>query len=260
MERDSIMRNRLAPAEGAGRQSRQTSLEKALEVCETLAGAHRGLSLSDLSRSVRVPAPTVHRLLGVLKRRGYVRQDEETSRYSLTLKMLDLSFRWLGRSELRLHAYPLVREFVLRTGARAFIAVPATGEVTYVWSMGPDEVAMHTAYGRDMPGHCSVYVSEPAAGSRRLSCLRLQTPADVARASDVVLRFGPAVGTSPRLNCTCAPVFDYTGREVARVGLFGHGADDQALCADTQRQAWELARLVSLRLGHLPTASLAVTA
>jgi hypothetical protein len=53
---------------------------------------------------------------------------------------------------------------------------------------------------------------------------------------------------------------DYTGREVARVGLFGHGADDRALCAETHRRAWELARHVSLRLGHLPAASLAVTA
>ncbi len=29
-----------------------------------------------------------------------------------------------------------------------------------------------------------------------------------------------------RLFCTCAPVHDYTGREVARVGVFGHGPDD----------------------------------
>jgi DNA-binding IclR family transcriptional regulator len=42
---------------------------------------------------LRQPAPTVHRLLGVLKRRRFVRQEEETLRYSLTLKMLDSSFR-----------------------------------------------------------------------------------------------------------------------------------------------------------------------
>ena len=81
-----------------------------------LAGAKRGLSVTELARAVRHPPATVHRLLGVLKRRGFVRQDEDTARYSLTLKMLDLSFRLLGRSELRLHAYPVLREYVLRTG------------------------------------------------------------------------------------------------------------------------------------------------
>jgi predicted transcriptional regulator len=255
------MRKSFRPVLETEGSRRPTSLEKALDVCEALAAAERGLALTDLAKAVRLPAYTAHRLLGALKRRGYVRQDDETGRYGLTLKMLDLSFRWLGRSELRLHAYPIVREFVLRTGARAFIAVPSTGEVTYVWTAGPDEVTMHTAYGREMPGHCAVYVAEPAKGTRRLSCLKLQGIADVARAAEVVVRFGVHdVGGSPRLNCTCAPVMDYTGREVARVGLFGHGVDDRALCTATQRQAWELARLVSLRLGHLPAASLAVTA
>lgn len=250
------------PDGGSAPPTRPTSLDKALELCELLSGAERGLSIKQLAHSAKMPAPTVHRLLTVLRRRGYVRQDEDNGRYALTLKMLDLSFRWLGRSELRLHAYPVVREFVLRTGVRAFIALPATGEVTYVWAAGPDEVAMHTTYGREMPAHCAIYLKDTAAGARRLSCLKLVQPADLSRAEEVVLRFGwqGAPSSGPRLNCTCAPVFDYTGREVARVGLFGHGADDRALCADTQRQAWELARLVSVRLGHLPAATYAVTA
>src|ERR671911_2048518 len=118
----------------------QTSLEKALDVCEVLAGSQRGLTVTELARALRQPPSTVHRLLVVLKRRGFVRQDEETTRYALTLKMLDLSFRLLGRSELRLHAYPVLREYVLRTGYRSFIAVPSGGEVTYLWNAGPDAV------------------------------------------------------------------------------------------------------------------------
>src|SRR4249920_4090374 len=99
-------------------RSSVTSIDKALEVCEVLSSMPRGMSLSDLARALRQPASTVHRLLAVLKKRGYVRQDDETQRYGLTLKMLDLSFRSLGQSELRLHAYPVLREYVLRSGLR----------------------------------------------------------------------------------------------------------------------------------------------
>jgi hypothetical protein len=241
-----------------------TSIEKALDVCEALSMAPAGQSVSELARALKQPPATVHRLLAVLKRRGYVQQDEETSRYRLALKMLDLSFRVLGRSELRLHAYPALREYVLRTGARAFLALPRAGEVTYIWSTGPDDVAMHTVYGKQMPGHCAMYFD--AGSARRLSCLRLERAADVREAGAKVIRFGDGTNAPAgsagcqRLTCTCAPVHDYTGREVARVGLFAHDVTEDALLAGHHRGAWELARLISQRLGAVAASAVADSA
>jgi DNA-binding IclR family transcriptional regulator len=235
-------------------KERQSSLEKALDVCEALAGVQRGLSISELARQLRQPAPTIHRLLGILKRRGFVRQDEDTARYGLTLKMLDLSFRVLGRSELRLHAYPVLREYVLRTGLRAFIAVPALGEVTHLWTGGPDEVGMHTTYGREMPVHCAMYVD--ASSKRRLSCFKLEHQRDAAEPEPIAVRFGSSSSHHiQQLLCTCAPVYDYTGRQVARIGVATHGSDDGPFSHEQTRAAIELARGISLRLGHLSAVS-----
>jgi DNA-binding transcriptional ArsR family regulator len=214
-----------------------TSIDKALEVCETLSLAQSGLALTDVARAVGLPRPSVHRLLAVLKRRGYVRQDDESGKYSLTMKMLDLSFRLLGRSELRLHA------------------VPASADVTYIWGAGPDEAAMRTAYGKRMPAHCADYFDD-AQGTRRLSCLRLSAAADLASSPAVVIRLGsPDTDGGQRLFCTCAPVHDYSGREVARVGVFGHGPDDVPMLTEHNRDAWALGRRVSMRLGFLPAAA-----
>ena len=238
-----------------------TSTDKALDVCELLSRSPRGLAVSEVARSLHLPVSSAHRVLAVLKRRGYVRQDEETARYSLSLRMLDLMFRALGGSELRLHAYPVLREHVARTGARAFVAVPDSGEVTYVWGTGPAEVMMHTTYGRPMPGHCALYFGQTVAAPRRLSCLKLAAAAEAPDAGSLVQRFGDqAVTAVPVLACSCAPVRDYAGREVARIGVFAHADDERDLVGRGQRQASELARLVSLRLGHLPAATLAVTA
>jgi DNA-binding IclR family transcriptional regulator len=170
--------------------------------------------------------------------------------------MLDLSFRSLGRSELRLHAYPHMREYVLSTSQRGFIAIPASGEVTYLWRSGADEVAMHTVYGREMPSHCSLYFS-PRQATRRLSCLKLATRDQLAEPERGVVRLGPPPvepEAAQRLYCTCAPVCDYTGHEVARVGLFGHGSDDRPILTEYHRGVWELARRISMRLGYLPRA------
>lgn len=246
----------------SGSASGYTSVDKALAVCEALSAHVDGQSLTELSRSLEVPAPTIHRLLAVLKRRGYVRQDEDTARYRLTPKVLDLGFRLLGRSELKLHAYPMLREYALATGARCFLANPSGEEVTYVWTAGPDEVAMHTAYGKEMPGHCAMYFDETQA-TRRLSCLRLATLEDFRRREAATVRLGPADDEpegGQRLVCTCAPVRDYTGREVARVGVFAHAADEAPIVDEHSGGAWELARRMSTRLGHVSGASFGVTA
>ncbi len=63
-----------------------------------------------------------------------------------------------------------------------------------------------------------------------------------------------------RLICTCAPVRDFTGQEIARVGLFEHASDDGSILTEHNRGAWEFAHLISMRLGYLPGTPAAVTA
>lgn len=222
---------------------------------ETLSQAPAGVSLTEVARARGLPRPSAHRLLAVLKRRGYVRQDEVSQRYSLTLKVLDLSFRLLGRSELRLHAYPVLREYAVRGRARAFVAIPSCGEVTYVWGAGRDTASMWSTYGHRMPAHCAEYFSGAAQGTRRLSCIRLGAGHDAGGRTPVLLRLGLAdVQGGQRLSCACAPVYDYSEREVARIGVFGHGPDDGPALAECQRDVEDLARRVSTRLGFLPRA------
>ncbi|MGE0814931.1 MAG: helix-turn-helix domain-containing protein [Vicinamibacterales bacterium] len=248
----------------SSRPTAVTSTDKALDVCEVLSRAPRGLTLTEVARALHIPASSAHRILGVLRRRGYVRQDDDRARYSLSLKMLDLMFRALGGSELRLHAYPLLRDYVLRTSYRMFLAMPGAGEVAYFWTTGPDEVAMRTVHGREMPGHCALYFQAQAPhATRRLSCLKLNDAAQVQAPAAGVIRLGPA-GALPegaqRLVCSCAPIRDYTAQEVGRVGAFAHGADEAPLTTVDHRGIWDLARNISVRLGFLPSTGLEASA
>jgi IclR family KDG regulon transcriptional repressor len=243
-----------------------TSVDKAFDVCEALSLEPGGMSLSDLSRTLELPRPSVHRLLAVLKRRGYVRQDEETQRYSLGLKTLDLSFRMLGRSELRMHAYPVLEDYASQSGWQTFLAVPASGEVTSLRREETGHVAVSAAYGKEMPAHCAECSGDDGGREPlRLSCLRLADARDVTHGPDIVRHLDLGAGdgqagsaNSPRLCCTCAPVFDYSGREVARIGVCGSAHDDRAIASVHNRGAWELARHVSMRLGYLSAVAMGV--
>ena len=120
---------------------------------------------------------------------------------------------------------------------------------------------MRTVYGRAMPAHCALYFSaDPGDPAPELPEAGAATRRgrDRRGASSGLVRWTPR--GPHRLCCTCAPVLDYTGREVARVGLFAHQGDDRALDTEFQQACRELARQISVRLGHLPAAFMSVTA
>ena len=245
-----------------GRASLQTtSTDKALEVCELLSRAARGLSVSDVARTLHLRCRRASGA-GVLKRRGYVRQDEDTSRYCLTLKMLDLSFRPLGGSELRLHAYPLIREYALRDRAprvSGHCRPPATSATC--GRAGPDEVAMRTVFGREMPAHCALYFDAPA-GHRRLSCLKLTLPPDLtARRAAGAVRAGGACRTArsawsaPVHRCAITPARRWRVSASSRTAR----TNGRSLTED-HRDAWDLAGRISMRLGYLPPTALEASA
>lgn len=68
-------------------------------VLETLA-CDGPIALADLSRQLDLNKSTVHRLLCSLIYMGYVKQDTDTQKYDLSLKVLSLSNRLLSRMDI----------------------------------------------------------------------------------------------------------------------------------------------------------------
>lgn len=66
------------------------SVERAFDILEALAHADGPLGLSALIRETGLPLATVHRLLGTLGARGYIRQDPESRQYLLGPSVLTL--------------------------------------------------------------------------------------------------------------------------------------------------------------------------
>ena len=62
-------------------RAKPSVLEKALDVLELLLARPDGCPARELGDSTGYPAGTLHRLLGVLVRRGFARQDPLTKRY-----------------------------------------------------------------------------------------------------------------------------------------------------------------------------------
>lgn len=82
-------------ATGAGKSDNVASVLKVLSVLETLS-EEREAALATLAQKAMTSKSTTHRLLQTMVDLGYVEQDPESERYSLTLKLFGIAVRALN--------------------------------------------------------------------------------------------------------------------------------------------------------------------
>jgi len=67
------------------------SLEKGLDILETLARSQTPLSLTELARKLGRSSSELFRMLAVLEARGYINKGQTTGNYALSLKLYELA-------------------------------------------------------------------------------------------------------------------------------------------------------------------------
>ena len=69
------------------------SIDRVLEILETLSTAPLGMSLSDLAAATGLHISTTHRLVNVLTEHGYALKDSSSGKYRLTLRTFEIGSR-----------------------------------------------------------------------------------------------------------------------------------------------------------------------
>jgi IclR family transcriptional regulator, acetate operon repressor len=131
------------------------SVERALELLETLAESGGARGVSELGRATGLPVATIHRLLVTMAARGYVRQEPASHKYTLgshLIKLGEVAIRQFAR-----FAQPYLAELMEVSGETANLAVLEDGQVAYV-AQAPSRhhrVRMFTEVGRRVLPHTS---------------------------------------------------------------------------------------------------------
>ncbi len=87
-----------------------SSLDKSLQVIESLSKHPQGLSLSELTQMLNYPKSTIHHMLSTFLPYDYVSQDSETKKYRLGFKFLSISKILLDNMDIRKIAHKHLRE------------------------------------------------------------------------------------------------------------------------------------------------------
>ncbi|MBE7366385.1 IclR family transcriptional regulator [Ramlibacter pallidus] len=143
------------------------TLERAFEVLEYVARHPQGCALSTLAAELNIPLSASHRLLADLVRCGYIRQDERSGQYVLTIKMVSVALSYLSSSGIVDVAQPLLEELATEARELVRLAVVDGDELTFV---AKAQGATHgLRYDPDMG--LSVALSCSAAGHAWLSTM-----------------------------------------------------------------------------------------
>ena len=134
------------------------SLAKGFKVLQTFTDEREDLTLSEVALGAGLDAGTTFRLLNTLVELGYVRRDDRTRRFSLTLKVLDLGFNAIGRRDLRAIVRPALRRLVGGIGEAASFAVLDRSDVLYIERVraGLVRLGVDIRIGTSIPAHISV--------------------------------------------------------------------------------------------------------
>jgi IclR family KDG regulon transcriptional repressor len=108
------------------------SLERALQILNAFNNERKVITLAQLSEILSLPKATVLRLCSTLVKYGFLKQDPESRRYSLGLRLFELGSIVFYSLSLRHIAAPYLDRLQLKLGKTIFLGILDNDELLYI--------------------------------------------------------------------------------------------------------------------------------
>lgn len=132
-----------------------SSLEKAVQVLEAFDSTSRSLSLSELSTKTGFNKSAVQRFLYTWEALGYLEKDRDTKRFSLSPKVMSLSYHYLKGKRLVEVATPILLEIRKRLGCPVYLGTLYETDIMYLIRLPQRFLLLEsTLPGRRVPAFC----------------------------------------------------------------------------------------------------------
>lgn len=230
-------------ARGRPRKSEETStsvqvLDRALALLGLIA-AQDGISAAELAERAALPASTVHRLLATLAAHGFVRQDAETSAWTVGVAAFTVGQAFVRLRRVETLGRPAMRALMEASSETVNLGVVEGAEVVFL-----AQVECHAPIraffrpGRRGPVHASgigkaiLAHADPADVATLLGAGPLPAFTETT-VTDPATLAGQLAATRSRgwalddeehtlgMRCVAAPIFDHDGAAVAAVSVSG---------------------------------------
>jgi len=216
------------------------SVEKVFQIIEVMANNRGPIKLQDISEKLGLPPSTVLRFLKTMMLYGYVNQDPETQKYSLSMKFCHIGYLVSSQISIRSVIRPFLVELADRCQESACLAIDQDMMVVYVDVVdGPDKMLKTLQrIGKRAPLHSTGvgkvlllnYSNNEIDHLIEEKGLTPLTPNTITTKEDLIAELqkvrikGYAIDDEEceiGARCMAAPIRDYTGKVVAGISVSG---------------------------------------
>jgi DNA-binding IclR family transcriptional regulator len=219
------------------RKQASSSILRALDLIDVLASAGRPLALSELSKALGRPLPSVHRLLRTLELRNYV--ESLDGRYRLTLKLFEIGSTVVSSIDVVAEARPICEKLCRDLDETINMGVRSGSSAVYVMKLdSPRSLRLISQLGMHVPLYCTAMgkvllaYAPPEERDAILAEVTLEprtrktitSREGIEKELRAVFRSGYAVDNEEFDNgliCIAAPVFNRQGEIAAAISATG---------------------------------------
>lgn len=211
------------------------SVDRTFDILEFLATEQNGATLAQLTEKLDLPKSTIHRLLGVLVQREFVRKNVDNNRYRLGPGFIALCSHYLNSLELKTESSPFMEELSVQTGNVVFLAIRQEDKMVYIDNKEQiNSLRKYAIIGQSKPLYCTSLGKALLMGLSDDEIRALMNhetyekrgPNTISNIESLLqdIRECRRRGWSlddqeaePAINCVAAPIYDYRGQVIAAI-------------------------------------------
>ena len=216
------------------------AVSNALKILEILSDKPQ-CGVSELARSLGRQKSTVFRVLNTLKSEGYIAQDEENEKYSLTLKLFKIGYNTVNNLDFNKAALPVITRLSQLSSETIHLCTIENDRLVYIQKIESTyalKVTMMSKVGQSTPLYCTgvgkvLLAYQNAEKIRRyLQTTEFQkftehtivNPDDLTLELEKIRLSGIAYDNEEHelgVRCVAAPLFDRRGEVIAALSISG---------------------------------------
>lgn len=216
--------------------------ERVIDIIDTLASAGGPIGVSEISRQLEIGKNNVFRILSALEEKGWVWQENDTKKYSLTGAMARVALKGLSQLDIQQVSLPYLHELQQATGEtsalssrieleRTFIhCIPSNHHVRHIVTVGERRQLWYGSGGKTILAFMTKEEIETVleqfsnSGVSELASGQVVTVELLREELDQIKEQGYAVAAGERNLDVCgvsAPIFDHNQVVVGSISVSG---------------------------------------